>query len=94
LTLLNASLSAINMPAEPDVLQDWAETFGLSSPVLADQGAAYALFPDYLGIEEGMSYPAVILVDPDGAVLSGATGFGDWTEFETFLLDDWASRAE
>jgi thiol-disulfide isomerase/thioredoxin len=93
-TLLNASLSAINLPAEPDVLQDWAETFGLTSPVLADRGAAYALFPDYLGIEDGMSYPAVILVDPDGAVLYGATGFSDWGEFEALLLDDWAARGE
>jgi hypothetical protein len=36
----------------------------------------------------------VILVDPDGAVLYGATGFSDWGEFEALLLDDWAARGE
>jgi hypothetical protein len=92
ITLLNESLGAINKPAAPDVLLDWAETFGLTSPVLADKGAGYALFPDYLGIESGMSYPAVILVDPDGNVLYGSTGFGDWAEFEAVLLADWEAR--
>ncbi|MDP2312340.1 MAG: redoxin family protein [Pseudomonadota bacterium] len=94
ITLLNESLGAINKPAAPDVLQAWADQFGLSSPVLADKGAGYALFPEYLGIESGMSYPAVILVDPDGAVLYGSTGFGDWSELEDVLLADWATRSE
>ncbi len=92
ITLLNESLRAINKPAAPEVLQDWADTFGLTSPVLADKGAGYALFPGYLGIESGMSYPAVILVDPDGEVLYGATGFSDWAEFEDILLADWEAR--
>lgn len=92
ITLLNEALGAINQPAAPEVLQDWADTFGLTSPVLADKGAGYALFPEYLGIESGMSYPAVILVDPDGNVLYGATGFGDWAEFEEILLADWEAR--
>lgn len=91
-TLLNESLSAINKPAAPEVLRDWAETFGLTSPVLADKGVGYALFPAYLGIESGMSYPAVILVDPDGNVLYGSTGFSDWSEFEDILLADWEAR--
>jgi AhpC/TSA family len=92
ITLLNESLSAINRPASPEDQQAWVDAFGLTSPVLADKGAAYALFPEYLGIEEGMSYPAVILVDPDGRVLYGATGFSDWGEFEAVLLSDWAAR--
>ncbi|MDP2304898.1 MAG: redoxin family protein [Pseudomonadota bacterium] len=91
-TLLNESLGAINQPAAPDVLQEWADTFGLTSPVLADKGAGYALFPEYLGIESGMSYPAVVLLDPDGNVLYGSTGFGDWSEFEAIILADWEAR--
>ncbi len=94
ITLLNESLSAINQPASAEVQAAWVEEFGLTSPVLADRGAAYALFPAYLGIESGMSYPAVILVDPDGRVFHGATGFGDWAEFEDILLADWEARGE
>lgn len=94
ITWLNASLSAINQPAELDVQQAWAEEFGLTSPVLADRGAGYALFPEYLGIEEGMSYPAVILVDPDGNTFYGATGFGDWSDFADVIRADWATRSE
>lgn len=92
ITLLNESLSAINKPASLETQQAWVEEFGLTSPVLADEGAAYALFPDYLGIESGMSYPAVIVVDPDGNVLYGSTGFGDWAEFEDVILADWEAR--
>jgi hypothetical protein len=94
ITLLNESLSTINKPASRDVQQAWADEFGLTSPVLADVGAAYALFPEYLGIESGMSYPAVILVDPDGRTFHGATGFGDWTEFADIIRADWAARGE
>ena len=92
ITLLNESLSAINQPASLETQQDWAETYGLTSPVLADRGAAYALFPEYLGEEDGMSYPAVVLVDPDGRVFYGATGFGDWSEFADAIRADWAGR--
>lgn len=92
ITLLNEALRAINKPAAPTMLRAWAEEFGLTSPVLADKGAGYALFPDYLGVESGMSYPGVILLDPDGNVLYGSTGFGGWDEFEDILLADWAAR--
>jgi peroxiredoxin len=92
ITLLNESLSAINQPASAEDQQAWVDAFGLSSPVLADKGAAYALFPEYLDIESGMSYPAVILVDPDGRVMYGATGFSDWSEFRDIILEDWAAR--
>lgn len=92
ITLLNESLGAVNYPASLEVQLEWQEEFGLTSPVLADRGAGYALFPEYLGVEDGMSYPGIILVDPDGLVMYGSTGFSDWTEIEDVILFDWVAR--
>ncbi len=87
ITLLAESLSAINVPATIDVRQDWAATFGVSSPVLGDEGFGYALFPDILGdTDGGMSYPTVVVVDPDGLVVWAGTGFGGWEEVEAIIL--------
>jgi hypothetical protein len=92
-TLLNESLSTIYTPASLSEREDWVAEFGLTSPVLGDRGAGAALMPDYLGIDDGMSYPAVILVDPDGRVFYGDTGFSDWTKFQDAILANEATRA-
>lgn len=77
-TLLVAGLGNINNPAPLDVRQDWAAEFGLRSPVLGDLGAGYAILPRYLGRDSGMSFPSVAVLAPDGTVLGGQSGFGDW----------------
>jgi hypothetical protein len=92
ITLLNASLSAVNEPADLETRLEWAGTFGLTSPVLGDRGAGYALMPDYFGIDAGMSYPGVVVVDPDGRVIFGKTGYGDWSDIEGAILADWDTR--
>lgn len=92
LTLLNAGLRAVNLPAEPAVVDAWVETFGLTSPVLADRGWGYALMPPYLRPgESGMSLPSVIVVAPDGTVIGGGSGFYDDPEVEA--LDGWEPYA-
>ncbi len=75
ITLLNASLSSINLPADLAARQDWAETFDETGPVLADQGFGYATMPAYLGKESGMSFPSVIVVGPDLKVRGGHSGY-------------------
>lgn len=90
ITLLNASLSAVNLPADGLTLVAWKQEFGLSSPVLADEGYAYALFPDYLQPgETGMSLPSTVVVAPDGTVIGGMTGYsedaGGWEPFATMI---------
>lgn len=84
-TLLNASLSEINLPAELEVRQQWAEAFDLHSPVLADPGLAYALFPAYTGSGGGMSYPTVIVIGPDMTVRGWDSGFSTETMFDDLL---------
>ena len=93
LTLLNESLGAINHPADAELVDAWVAEWGLQSPVVQDEGAGYALMPEYLGVEDGMSYPGVIVLDPDGRVLYGSTGFGEWSEFGEVILADWEVRS-
>lgn len=91
-TLLNQELSAVNLPADGLTLVAWKQEFGLSSPVLADKGYGYALFPDYLSPgETGMSLPSTVVVGPDGRVIGGATGFsvdaGGWEVFGQMIRE-------
>jgi hypothetical protein len=74
-TLLNASLGSVNEGADPDTLEAWATTFGEHGPLLADEGYAYALFPDYTGDDGGMSFPTVVVVSPDMTVLGWDSGY-------------------
>jgi hypothetical protein len=85
-TLLVASLGAVNAPADLETRVGWQEAFSLTSPVLADEGYGYALFPAALGLESGMSVPSVAVVAPDGTLLYLASGFGGWQEFEDVIL--------
>ncbi len=94
ITLLTAALNAGNVPAPLDVRQAWAAEFGLTSPVLGDRGAGYALLPDYLGIESGMSYPGIVVLSPAGVVLYGSSGFSDWGAIEAIIQADYAAGAE
>jgi hypothetical protein len=75
-TLLVDSLRTVNVPADLDTRVAWADAFGLTSPVLGDEGYGYALFPEALGLESGMSVPSIAVVAPDGTVLYLASGFG------------------
>ncbi len=100
ITLLNASLSMVNQPADADILASWVDTFGSTGPVLADEGYAYGLFPAYLGdTDGGMGFPTMIVVNPDMQVLgsdggfateeSGGTGF---SVMEALIVADAATR--
>lgn len=91
ITVLNASLGDVLAPADLDMRNEWADTFGLSSPVLADQGFGYAVMAPALQ-DEGISLPTVFVVDPDGVVIHGQTGFGTWDDYEALILADWATR--
>jgi thiol-disulfide isomerase/thioredoxin len=75
-TLLAESLSTINIPASLETRQDWAATYGLNSPILGDEGFGYALLPEYMGYDGGMSYPTTVVLDPEGKLLGGFGGFG------------------
>jgi thiol-disulfide isomerase/thioredoxin len=96
-TLLNASLSAVNLPAPLEDLQGWAEYFGLDGPVLADLGLGYALLPAYLSYEGGMSLPSWVVLDPEGRLLGGGSGYSDdaggFAEIDSIILADLAARS-
>ncbi|HNH45739.1 MAG TPA: redoxin domain-containing protein [Myxococcota bacterium] len=74
-TLLADSLSTVNVPADLATRQLWADTYGLSSPVLGDEGFAYALFPPYFD-DGSAGYPTSAVIAPDGRLLGMIGGFG------------------
>ncbi len=79
ITLLADSLSTVNLPADLATRQLWVDTYGLSSPVLGDEGFAYALFPPYF--EDGSAgYPTSAVIAPDGRLLGMYSGFGYRTD--------------
>ncbi len=85
-TLLNESLSAVNVPASLATQQAWAEEFGLFSPVLADRGWGYALLPTFLEAD-GFSLPSMVVVAPDGTVIGGSDGVPEepFSELEALI---------
>ncbi|GDX79448.1 hypothetical protein LBMAG42_12590 [Deltaproteobacteria bacterium] len=98
-TLLNASLGAIYESPSPDVLDQWATALGSTGPVLADEGFGYTVFPAYLGKEDGMSFPTMIVVNPDMQVLGSDSGFAlessggsGFTVMEALIEADAATR--
>ncbi len=68
------------------MLENWTNSFGLSSPVLADRGWGLTMFLPALG--DATAYPSWILVDPDLVVLDFGVGYGGYGEFETAILAD------
>lgn len=95
-TLLNAALSGVNLPADRATREAWAETFGLHGPVLGDLGLGYALFPAYQGRSSGMSLPSWVVLDPEGRLLGGGSGFsaeaGGFDEIEALIRADRTAR--
>lgn len=99
ITLLNATLSHINQSPDAATLAQWDAAFDGEGPVLADEGYGYALFPAYVGGDGGMSFPTVVVVNPDMQVLgwdsgyssaeSGGTGF---SAIEALIVADAAAR--
>lgn len=100
ITLLNASLSMVNQPADADVLASWVDSFGSTGPVVADEGYAYGLFPAYLGdTDGGMGFPTMIVVNPDMEVLGSDGGFATedaggtgFSVMEALIVADAATR--
>lgn len=74
-TLLNESLSAINLPADSATMEAWISGTGTGGVVLADEGFSYTVMPKYVGSESGMSFPTMIVVSPDMTVLGWDSGF-------------------
>lgn len=98
LTLLNAGLREVNLPADDDLLDDWVAELGVAGPVLADRGFAYAVIAPYFYPEGGMSLPSVVILDPEGRLVGGDHGWsedsGGWERYATILRAAVAERAE
>lgn len=76
-SLMGAGLEAPHETPEASLVASWVETFGISDPVLADRGAAFALFPPYLGMDR-FGWPAWVIIDPQMRLVYGQVGFGSW----------------
>ncbi|MSP54158.1 MAG: redoxin domain-containing protein [Myxococcales bacterium] len=76
-TLLNAGLAEVNKAPDDLSLREWVQTFQLDSPVLADEGFAYAVLAPALNPDGGISLPSIAVLDPDGRMIYLDSGFGE-----------------
>jgi hypothetical protein len=92
-TLMADSLSTVNLPATLEDRKLWASTYGLTSPVLGDEGFGYALLPSYVG-EDNFGYPTTAVLDPEGRLIGTMDGFATdgWDTIEAMIEADWATR--
>ncbi len=72
------------------ILESWASTFALASPVLADRGWGLSVFQPALGDNTG--YPSWAIVDPALTVIGFGTGYDDWSSFAATLRADAAAK--
>lgn len=80
-TLLNASLSAVNQPPEDAAWASWLARYDHGEPILKDRGYGYATIGQVLG--EDLGYPAWAILRPDLTVLAVGAGYDSW---ETFVM--------
>lgn len=104
ITLLNASLSAVNMPADLDTLAAWNAEHGSTSPVLADEGFGYDVIAPYVNEatgQTGMSLPSAVIIAPDGRLVGAEHGYTDeddgtgrkgWDKFAEAIRADLAAH--
>jgi len=76
-SLMGAGLATPWETPEPSTVDSWVAAWELEEPVLADEGAAYSLLPDYVG-RDNFGWPAWVIVNPEMELVYGQVGFGDW----------------
>jgi hypothetical protein len=86
ITLLAPSLSAVLDPTPTSMLLEWADTYGLHDPVLADRGWGYWLGNAALG--DGFGYPTWIVIDPELVILDIGNGFSSWDDIATLIQEN------
>ncbi len=80
-TLLNASLGAVNRSPDDLTLRQWTTIFHVKSPVLADADFGYVVLAPALNPDGGMSLPSIAVLNPNGVVVYLGTGFGEATGY-------------
>ncbi len=88
-TLLAPSLNDTLGETTTEMLVTWRDTYGLTSPVLADRGWGLSVFSPAIGDETG--YPSWVIADPELSVLSFGTGFTSWSTFQNTIVADAAT---
>ncbi len=86
ITLLCPALDDTVGDISTTMLDNWATSFGLSSPVLGDRGWGLTMFPQVLA--EETAYPSWMVVDPEGVVLQVGVGGDPYSEIETTIVND------
>lgn len=71
ITLITPSIYLHEGSVAAEHVQEWAEAFGLDSPVLVDRGYMQVVGGSHFG-DAGLGYPTVILVAPDRTVFEKA----------------------
>ena len=84
-TLLAPSLSAILDDTPIETLEAWVESYGVTSPVLADRGWGYAILHRFLGQN---NYPTWAVISPDLRSISIGSGFESYDPIENGIRHD------
>lgn len=94
ITLMGNGLSEPYGTPPESTVSEWIESYGLTDPVLYDEGYAYAIFPDFIEAYNGDSfgYPAWMVVDPQMQVLHGNVGFSSWEAVAEVIRADHEAR--
>jgi thiol-disulfide isomerase/thioredoxin len=85
-TLLAPTLDDVLGVTDTALRADWADTFGLSGPVVWDRGYGLWVLGEAAG--EGLAYPTFAVLSPTGRVLDVRTGFASWDVFASVIADD------
>lgn len=89
-TLLAPSLDDTLGETTTEMLAIWRDSYGLTSPVLADRGWGLTVFLAAIGDSTG--YPSWVIVDPELRVLDFNTGFSTFAPFQSTIAADAATR--
>jgi hypothetical protein len=77
ITLLAPSLSDTLGTTTTAMLNSWTNKYELTSPVLADRGLGLSMFIPLFG--DTVGYPSMLIVDPNLKIITGMSGFDDYT---------------
>jgi len=86
ITLLCPALDDVLGETSVNDLSSWANTFGLSSPVLGDRGFGLTMFVQALA--DQTAYPSWAVVDPNGVIVDVGVGGVPYSELETTIVND------
>ena len=80
LTLMVPSIYRHEGSVDLEDIREWADLFGLQSPVLVDRGFTKSVLGAHFG--SGLGFPTSLILSPELVVLEAHNGFSGWDDLE------------